>query len=228
MGLFSFVKSAGRKIGLFGGRKAAEAEEAIAAAKEAAAAASAHDAVAADIRAAILSYVDVQSLAVTFDGETVALSGTASSQVDAEKAVLVAGNTEGVAQVDDNIEVVVPEPPSLHHTVVKGDSLSEIAGTYYGVIRLFDVIFEANQPMLEHPDEIYPGQVLRIPPVKPPVHTVSSGETLGTISKHWYGEAKHYKAIYEANTSILSSPDVIEVGQQLTIPLMDPKLPPLA
>jgi nucleoid-associated protein YgaU len=26
------------------------------------------------------------------------------------------------------------------------------------------VIFEANRPMLEHPDKIYPGQVLRIPP----------------------------------------------------------------
>jgi nucleoid-associated protein YgaU len=25
-------------------------------------------------------------------------------------------------------------------------------------------IFEANKPMLTHPDKIYPGQVLRIPP----------------------------------------------------------------
>lgn len=25
-------------------------------------------------------------------------------------------------------------------------------------------IFEANRPMLQHPDKIYPGQVLRIPP----------------------------------------------------------------
>jgi len=25
------------------------------------------------------------------------------------------------------------------------------------------VIFEANKPMLSHPDKIYPGQVLRIP-----------------------------------------------------------------
>jgi nucleoid-associated protein YgaU len=27
------------------------------------------------------------------------------------------------------------------------------------------VIFEANTPMLEDPNEIYPGQVLRIPPL---------------------------------------------------------------
>jgi len=25
-------------------------------------------------------------------------------------------------------------------------------------------IFEANKPMLTHPDKIYPGQMLRIPP----------------------------------------------------------------
>jgi nucleoid-associated protein YgaU len=27
------------------------------------------------------------------------------------------------------------------------------------------VIFEANKPMLSHPDKIYPGQKLRIPPL---------------------------------------------------------------
>jgi len=27
------------------------------------------------------------------------------------------------------------------------------------------VIFEANKPMLSHPDKIYPGQVLRVPPL---------------------------------------------------------------
>ena len=229
MGLFSFVKSAGRKLGLFGGRAAEEAEKAIEEAKAAAAEMAAHDAVAADIRAAILSYVEIADLTVTFNGELAALSGTATSQADAEKAVLVAGNTEGVAQVDDGgLVVEVPEPPSLHHTVVKGDTLSKISGHYYGVIRLYDVIFEANQPMLSHPDEIYPGQVLRIPPVKTPVHTVASGETLGTIAEHWYGDARQYKAIFDANTGTLSDPNVIEVGQELVVPLIDAKLPPLA
>jgi nucleoid-associated protein YgaU len=27
----------------------------------------------------------------------------------------------------------------------------------------YTAIFEANKPMLSHPDKIYPGQVLRIP-----------------------------------------------------------------
>ena len=28
----------------------------------------------------------------------------------------------------------------------------------------YPLIFEANKPMLTHPDKIYPGQMLRIPP----------------------------------------------------------------
>jgi len=225
MGLFSFVKTAGRKVGLFGGRAAAEAEAAKKAAAEAAAKGVAFDMVAADIKAAILSYVDVQQLGVTFDGDVATLTGTASAQADSERAVLVAGNTEGVGQVADQIEVKVPEPPAVHHTVVKGDTLSKIAREYYGVMRLFDVIFDANKPMLAHPDEIYPGQVLRIPPVPAPTHTVAGGETLGSIAKHWYGEAKRYEDIFAANSDQLASADAVAVGQRLTIPMINAKVP---
>ena len=51
------------------------------------------------------------------------------------------------------------------HTVVSGDSLSKIAKEFYGDAMKYPVIFEANKPMLTHPDKIYPGQVLRIPPL---------------------------------------------------------------
>ena len=225
MGLFSFVKDAGRKIGAwFGGKDSDAAKQA----KADADAADAASKTAADIKAAILSYVDIDELAVAFASETATLSGRASTQSDAEKAVLVAGNTEGVAQVDDRLSVLTPAPEAAHHTVASGDTLSLIAQRYYGVMRMFDTIFEANQPMLKHPDEIYPGQVLRIPPAHPPVHTVARGETLGSIADHWYGDAKRYQDIFDANRSTLSSPDVIEVGQQLTIPMINPQVPPLA
>ncbi|MEQ1501411.1 MAG: LysM peptidoglycan-binding domain-containing protein, partial [Myxococcota bacterium] len=235
VGLIDFVTDAGRKIGLFGGRAAADAEAAKEAALAAAALAkTASDAaakenlhrqmVAADLKAAILSYVAVDGLTVTFDGQTATVGGTAHAQADKEKAVLVAGNTEGVARVDDRLAVVVPEPPAVYHTVVKGDTLSLIAGRYYGVIGLYDGIFVANQPMLRSPDEIYPGQVLRIPPTRPPVHTVAKGETLGTIAKHWYGDAKQFTRIATANG--IADPNKIDLGQKLTIPLVDPKVSP--
>ena len=149
-------------------------------------------------------------------------AGQGVNQAGKEKAVLVAGNTEGLGQVDDRIDVVRPEPPARSHTVVSGDTLSKIADRYYGVMRLYDPISLANQPMLHDPGGIYPGQVLRVPPVEAPTHVVSRGETLGAIAKHRYGDARRYTAIFEANRDVLSDPDRVEVGQQLTLPLRQP------
>ncbi len=49
-------------------------------------------------------------------------------------------------------------------------------------------------------------------------YTVKSGDTLGKIAKHFYGEPKKYTQIFEANRNILDDADEIEVGQELTIP----------
>ena len=61
------------------------------------------------------------------------------------------------------MEVEIQEPEAVFHTVVSGDTLSKIAKKVYGNAMKYPVIFEANKPMLSHPDKIYPGQVLRIP-----------------------------------------------------------------
>ncbi|MEM6379128.1 MAG: LysM peptidoglycan-binding domain-containing protein [Bacteroidota bacterium] len=49
-------------------------------------------------------------------------------------------------------------------------------------------------------------------------HTVVSGDTLGKIAKHYYGDAMKYKDIFAANTDILKNPDVIFPDQELIIP----------
>lgn len=49
-------------------------------------------------------------------------------------------------------------------------------------------------------------------------HTVTSGETLGKIAKQYYGEPGKYQKIFQANTDILKSPDMIHPGQELIIP----------
>ncbi|MFC7445336.1 MULTISPECIES: LysM peptidoglycan-binding domain-containing protein [Mesoflavibacter] len=49
-------------------------------------------------------------------------------------------------------------------------------------------------------------------------HTVKSGDTLGKIAKHYYGNAGKYTAIFEANKDILNNPDVIHPDQELKIP----------
>jgi nucleoid-associated protein YgaU len=151
MGLFSFIKGAGKK--LFGKKE----EEAPAEAK-------------AELKAsALLTHVKELGLAyktlklsLTSEG-TVILDGEVAKQEDAERIVLAVGNIDGVEAVDNNMVVEIPTLESRYHTVVEGDWLSKIAKEYYGDAMKYEVIFEANKPMLSDPDEIYPGQVLRIP-----------------------------------------------------------------
>jgi len=49
-------------------------------------------------------------------------------------------------------------------------------------------------------------------------HTVKSGETLGKIAKHYYGDPMKYKQIFQANSDILKNPDLIHPNQELVIP----------
>ena len=56
------------------------------------------------------------------------------------------------------------------------------------------------------------------PPPVPKTYTVQAGDTLSKISKQFYGDAGKYMKIFEANRDKLSNPDLIKVGQVLTIP----------
>ncbi|NCF42611.1 MAG: LysM peptidoglycan-binding domain-containing protein [Bacteroidetes bacterium] len=49
-------------------------------------------------------------------------------------------------------------------------------------------------------------------------HTVKSGETLGKIARHYYGDPMKYKQIFQANSDILKNPDLIYPNQELVIP----------
>ncbi len=144
MGLMSFLKGVGEKI--FPGT-----------AKE------------PEVKAsALLAHVQklglpFKQLSIKVAEETVVLTGEVAAQVDAEKIALAVGNVEGVEAVDNQLTVAEPQPEARYHTVVSGDWLSKIAKEYYGDANKYDVIFEANKPMLSDPDKIYPGQVLRIP-----------------------------------------------------------------
>ena len=158
MGMISFLKEAGEK--LFGGKSAVAAEAAsqdqVAAANQAAA-------------EAIRTYINTQNLpgndlTISYNGadQIVTVSGKVASQEIREKIVICCGNVSSVAGVADNMESP-PEPESTYHTVERGDTLSAISKKVYGNANLYNQIFEANRPMLSHPDKIYPGQVLRIP-----------------------------------------------------------------
>ena len=165
MGLFSFIKEAGEK--LFGIGEAKATEEVakkdptpvnVDAANQAAA-------------SAIAAYVakmnlTADGLTIGFDGAsgTVIVQGMADTQETKEKILLCCGNVAGVESVQDQLGVIQAAAEPQFYTVVHGDTLSKIARDYYGNANAYMGIFEANKPMLTHPDKIYPGQMLRIPP----------------------------------------------------------------
>ncbi len=110
--------------------------------------------------------IDVKDVAVEEkeDGKII-ISGKAKTQADAEKAIIAAGNSAGVAEVESRIEVAEPAPEAKMYEVKSGDTLSKIAKEFYGDAMKYPHIFDANKPMLADPDKIYPGQILRIPPL---------------------------------------------------------------
>lgn len=158
MGLFSFIKNAGAKVFGIGKTDAEEAAEA--AAKEL----KLEQMAAAKLEETIRDLqLQVEDLNVHIDDDAATVTGMAYDQATKEKVVLVVGNSNGIATVDDQMTVEHVEPEAQFHTVVSGDTLGKIAKTYYGNAMKYPVIFEANKPMLTDPDKIYPGQVLRIP-----------------------------------------------------------------
>lgn len=134
------------------------------------------------------SGVKVEHVTTSFNQGVVNLSGYVPDQEQKEKAVLTAGNIAGVSRVQDNLLIGTPPDDanaavkemqehaikekdvagtqqwqSQTYTVQSGDTLGKIAKQFYGDAMKYPKIFEANQPMLDNPDKIYPGQVLRIP-----------------------------------------------------------------
>lgn len=49
-------------------------------------------------------------------------------------------------------------------------------------------------------------------------YTVKSGDTLSKISKQFYGTAHEYMRIFYANRDQINDPNMIKIGQKLTIP----------
>ena len=158
MGLFEFVKDAGEKLaGMVGIGDDTEKN--------------------AEVARSLTKLVsgmglEIKNLGVDFAKGVATMRGEAATTGEREKARLLVGNTAGVAKVNDEMTVAPPkpeappEPPAVFYTVKSGDSLSKIAKKHYGNAMKYPVIFEANKPMLKDPDKIYPGQVLRIPPLE--------------------------------------------------------------
>ena len=166
MGIFDFVKSVGKKLGI-GDDEPPAADR---------------------LKKELDSYnLGTEKVDVEVQGDKVVLKGVVKDQSIFEKAIIAVGNTLGISKVEaGELKIVAPESglkldgnvdmtslvkastpakEPVFYTVKKGDNLSKISEKHYGKGKAskYTVIFEANRPMLTHPDKIYPGQVLRIP-----------------------------------------------------------------
>lgn len=83
-----------------------------------------------------------------------------NAKVDSTAEIAPKVDFSGVnASVDSTAEVVGEQT----HTVARGDTLSAIAKQYLGNANAWRQIFDANRDVLDNPDRINPGQVLKIP-----------------------------------------------------------------
>jgi len=228
MGLFDFVKNAGRSLGMFGGDEDEKPKTADSPAVETQLS---DEQIAVGLKRKLDKLaLNIQHLTVSFAAGTATVRGVTESQADREKVVMAAGNTPIVEKVEEFITVeppvseaeAAPEPECTWHTVKSGDTLSAVSQAAYGDPNLYNDIFEANKPMLSDPNLIYPGQVLRIPPrggaPAGRQYTVQPGDTLGGIAASCYGNPGEYNRIFEANRDKLANPNAVAVGQVLNIP----------
>ena len=152
MGFFDFVSDAGKKL-LGKGDDAAAIKEEIESSFES---------------------LPVDGLVVEVNDDTVILAGVAQDYATREKAILIAGNVEGIAQVNADqlltMEQIAQEnvreiPEEIFYTIAKGDTLWAIATKFYDDGSKYPHIVEANLEVIKNADLIYPGQAIRIPEV---------------------------------------------------------------
>ena len=151
MGLFDFVKSVGKKVGI--GNDEPQA---------------------GDLKKELDSHnLGTDKVDVVIEGDKAILKGSVTNQEILEKSIIAVGNSLGVSKVDtgaltvDNPTTGSVAKDPVFYTVKSGDNLWKIAEAVYGKGKGVKntAIFEANKPMLTSPDKIYPGQVLRIPSI---------------------------------------------------------------
>ena len=152
MGFFDFISDAGKKI-LGKGNDAEAIKEEI---------------------ESSFSELPVDGLTVGVEGDRVNLAGVAQNYPTREKVILIAGNVEGIAQVDADQLVTMEQiseenvreiPEEIFYSIAKGDTLWEIADKFYDDGSKYTHIVDANIEVIKNADLIYPGQMIRIPEV---------------------------------------------------------------
>ncbi|WP_404810817.1 peptidoglycan-binding protein LysM [Actinobacillus pleuropneumoniae] len=109
----------------------------------------------------------VENVQVTVENGVANLTGIAATAAAVEKAVLMAGNIEGISEVKiDGVQIAnggALAGDDEFYVIQKGDTLWEIATKAYGNGAKYKAIVEANKEVIKDENKIFPGQKIRIP-----------------------------------------------------------------
>jgi nucleoid-associated protein YgaU len=160
-----------------------------------------------------------------------ALRGEVSAPHEPQPLVEV----QNVVPSEPNVAVPAQEPNPRTYIVKFGDSFWTIAEDLLGDASLWKKVWQANIKRFPRPDMLKEGATIIIPNidttrVKLPVantfrkaapdgtrhYVVQPGDCLGTISQDFYGTAKKWRMILEANN--LEDETSLRAGMEIVIP----------
>jgi nucleoid-associated protein YgaU len=123
---------------------------------------------------------------------------------------------EAADKIKENIEASNPGIKDLN--VAYNDGVVELSGTADSAEAMEKAVLMAGN--VKGVSEVKADGV-SAPPQPAPVeyYVIQKGDSLSAIAKRYYGNAKDYPRIFEANREVIKNPDLIYPGQKIRIPL---------
>ncbi|MGD8971005.1 MAG: peptidoglycan-binding protein LysM [Desulfobacterales bacterium] len=123
---------------------------------------------------------------------------------------------EAAEKIKENIEAANPGIQDLN--VAYHDGVVELTGTADSAEAMEKAVLMAGN--VKGVSEVKADGV-SAPPQQAPVeyYIIQKGDSLSAIAKRYYGNAKDYPRIFDANREVIKNPDLIYPGQKIRIPL---------
>ncbi len=163
------------------------------------------------------------------------LMAAMKGQAEAKREVQPLVKVQNPGETQKNIPAPKEEPKPRTYIVKSGDSFWTIAEDLYGDSSLWKKLWQANIQRFPRPDMLKEGATIIVPNIDtgkvnlPLANTsrqaspdgtrryvVQLGDCLGTISQDFYGTAKKWRKILEANN--LEDETSLRAGMEIIIP----------
>lgn len=212
MGVFDFVKSAGRAIGIGDDKETPEEQDRRAReARAASQAARAKAEASAKAATAVVEAKAAEASSATAASEAKAAAKPAAEPEVSEAILLAKIKASKINVKELSLKIDGEDKVKVYGVVESADDKADlilVVGNTPGVAKVEDAIKvrSANQ---DKDEENLP---------QPRFYQVKSGDTLSDIAQRELGNANRYNEIFNANRNILHSADEIDVGQTLRLP----------